>query len=360
MTAVALLATMQLWAQKKVEVVNIENEAVRAYMADGFYETNSDYRVTVVKKYYNTALYGQSLDWPAGKLVEWKPASAASELREIRISVSEDRDFRDAWTHNPDGLTSSSYVIRNMIPGRTYFYKVEEFRLDGSTVQVAGGMFRTEGQVRMIQVKGSRNVRDIGGWMTQYGKRVRYGRLYRSASLDAMKPAGRHDFAGNLGVAAELDLRKESNLKQSRLGADKDLMVLAHDAGTKGVQNNKSLYRRDLKWIIDRMKEGKNVEWHCAIGCDRCGTVSFMIEGLLGVKETDLCRDFELSSFSGRHRPRAHVSGMIKHIKSAGGGDTLAQSFYNYWLQTGMSREELDWFINEMLEDDAEDLKVEK
>ncbi len=351
LTSVLLfLLSIQLWAQSNIEVINIENPAVQAYMADSTYFYNSDYRTSIARKYYNTSLYGERLDWPQGKNVTWTPTVSADNIQEIRITVSERENFRDSVTHNPSSNDETSFVIRNTIPGRTYYYKVEEIQTNGTKTQVAKGAFRTTGQVRMIQVRGVRNVRDLGGWPTQYGVPVKYGILYRSANLDVMNTFGRHDFADNLKVGAELDLRSESRLKQSRLGPDKDLLVLPHDAGLKGLTNNKHKHATDLRWIISRLREGKNVNWHCAIGCDRCGTVSFLIEGLLGLSEVDLCRDFELSTFSNRPRPRAHVKSMITNIKTYGPADDLAKCFYNYWLSTGMNKDELDYFLHVLLD----------
>lgn len=344
------LFSIQLWAQSNIEVINIENPAVQAYMADSTYFYNSDYRTSIARKYYNTSLYGERLDWPQGKNVTWTPTVSADNIQEIRITVSERENFKDSVTHNPSSNDETSFIIRNTIPGRTYYYKVEEIQVNGTKTQVAKGAFRTTGQVRMIQVRGVRNVRDLGGWPTQYGVPVKYGILYRSANLDVMNAFGRHDFADNLNVGAELDLRGESKLKQSRLGADKDLLVLPHDAGLKGLTNNKHKHATDLRWIISRLREGKNVNWHCAIGCDRCGTVSFLIEGLLGLSEVDLCRDFELSTFSNRPRPRAHVKSMITNIRTYGPADDLAKCFYNYWLSTGMNKDELDYFLHVMLD----------
>ena len=99
--------------------------------------------------------------------------------------------------------------------------------------------------------------------------------------------------------------------------------------------------------------EGKNVDWHCAIGCDRCGTVSFLIEGLLGMYELDLCRDYELSTLSlGRNnkRTRGSLKGMINFIKNYGPDNDLKQCFYNYWRSIGMEKDELDYFIYLMLD----------
>lgn len=338
-----------VYAQDDIEVINIENPAVQAYMHDSTYYSNSDYRTSIVYNYYNKDLYGNNLDWPAGKLVEWTPTSTIDNIAEIRISVSENEDFSETSTHTPSAKDATSYVIRNMMPNLIYYYKVEEVLYNGQINILTSGKFRTIGQVRMIQVLGSHNVRDMGGWVTQYDVPIRYGILYRSASLDAITSQGIHDFADNLHVGAELDLRAESRLKYSRLGADKDFLLLAHDAGTKGLINNKHLYLQDMRWIIERLRQGKNVDWHCAIGCDRCGTLSFLIGGLLGMTEIDLSRDFELSTFSNRKRPRAHISSWLSYIRKYGPADNLALCFYNYWLEVGLTENEIDFLLSVML-----------
>lgn len=342
-----------------IEVINIENKAVQDYMADKTYETNSNYAQTVINKYNKTAIYGKKLYWPNGKEVRWEPSTSAANIAEIRITVSENVDFTDSVTHNPDSKDVSSFVIRNTIPNRIYYYKVEEILNSGEVRYRTDGVFRTIGQVRMIQVRNCGNVRDLGGWPTQYGKPVKYGYLYRSASLDRITPEGRHDFAGNLNVGAELDLRSESRLKQSRLGSDKGLLVLPHNAGLAGLRDKKYVYVKDLRFLSEYLKKGVAVDWHCAIGCDRCGAVSFLIEGLLGMSEIDLCRDFELSTLSLSEknlRPRSHISSMMKYIKNFGEPDNLAQCFYNYWLSLGVDKEELNWFIRTILDVDDEQI----
>lgn len=357
----SLLIVFQVFAQSDIEVINIENRAVQDYMIDSerTYTENPDYRVSVITKYNDTNKYGKKLYWPNGKTVYWTPSAPPAEIQEIRITVSENEDYTNAWTFNPDKKTaatfvnSGTYIIRNLLPNCTYYYKVEEFMKDGGVNETTSGVFQTVGQVRMIQVRNSSNIRDLGGWQTQYGVPVKYGKLFRSASLETMTSDGRHDFVDNLGVLAELDLRHETKRTTSCLGADKDYLRMEHVAYLNGIKNNHSTYARDLKWIIDRMREGKNVDWHCAIGCDRCGTLSFLIEGLLGLNEIDLCRDYELSTLSlGRNnrRVRSPLKSMIAHIKTFGGPDDyLATCFYNYWRRIGLKKSEIDFFLYEML-----------
>ena len=349
-----LLITLQLYGQdRNIEVVNIENRAVQDYMADAAQTYPvTDYSVSVITKYNDSDLYGRKLFWPAGKTVTWQPSAQPEDIKEILISVGEKKDFRGCYTFHPDSKGADTYIIRNLLPKRTYYYKVEEILYDGTVTEKAKGVFRTEGQVRMIQVRGCSNVRDLGGWPTQYGVPVKYGRLYRSARLETITSEGIHDFVDNLKVVAELDLRSESKLTSSPLGQDKNFLKLTHGGYLSGITKRKWVYATDLRWINARLYENKNVDWHCAIGCDRCGTLSFLLEGLLGLSELDLCRDYELSTFmmdKKNKRVRSSLRDMMNYIKQFGPQDDLAQCFYNYWLSIGMQRNELDYFLNEML-----------
>lgn len=347
----AILLSLPAMAREDIEVVNIENAAVQAYMADSTYYYNNDYKTSVITK-YNTDRYGKRLYWPQGKKVTWTPTVSADSIREIRVTVSEHSNFHQPITFNTFSKSDSSYVIRNNLPNRQYYYKVEEFLVNGEVNRVAQGVYRTVGQVRMIQVDNCSNVRDLGGWPTQYGVRVKYGLLFRSANLDRITSKGLHDFVDNLNVRAELDLRSESKLNYSKLGKDKDFLLLHHGAYISGLQKRSQVYVTDLRWIIARLKEGKSVDWHCAIGCDRCGTVSFLIEGLLGMSEIDICRDYELSTLSlgkKNKRTRSSLKSMFNYIRGFGPGNDLAQCFYNYWLSLGMREGELNYFLEKML-----------
>ncbi len=354
-----LFIAFQVVAQDNIEVINIENRAVQDYMADAekTYTANSDYQVSVITKYNNTVKYGKKLYWPQGKLVKWTP-SPSTTIEKIIITASENPDYSDAYTFNPDNKTASSYEIRNLLPNRIYYYKVEEFLTDGSVEEKAHGLFRTKGQVRMIQVRGCSNVRDLGGWETQYGPRVRYGIMFRSGNLDHITSKGIHDFCENLNVRAELDLRKEAASRtKSPMGADKEYLCIPHGGYLGAIKKRGSNYLQDLKWINERLEDGVSVDWHCAIGCDRCGTLTFLIEGLLGLSELDLCRDYELSTFifsKKNKRARGSIASMISYIKKCGSpDDDLKTCFYKYWLSIGAKKKDLDYLIHTMLGDDV-------
>lgn len=339
------------WGQDSVEVVNIENPYVRAYLEDDTYLYDNDYRTSVVKKYY-TDTAGR-LDYPAGKLVTWNNKVTLSSRKQNLITVSENENFTDSVTHTTKNRTDSSYVICNMLPGKTYYYKVEQQNYSNVLTEVARGMFRTEGRLRMIRIDGMSNLRDLGGWPTSYGVPIKYGIMYRSGNLESITTRGKHDFKNNLKVGAELDMRDSLETKQtiSKLGVDVDYARFSTPAYHNGLCYASEPLSLDMQWLIDRLREGKVVNWHCAVGCDRCGTLSFLIGGLLGMSEEDLCRDYELSTFSGRERTRHYntFASMLPCVRSYGPKENLAQCFYNYWLAHKISPDDLNFVLHIML-----------
>ena len=347
-----MLVSCPIWAQTSIEVVNIEHPALQAYLADSTYYFNDDIDVSVIDRYADKELYGPHLDWPQGKTLTWTPVASPDRIAEIRITLSEDIDFSDSLTYFPK-TDATSFTIYNFIPNRTYYYRAEELHLDGTSSLITSGVFRTVGQVRMMRIEGADNVRDIGGWPTQFGVPIKYGKLYRSGHLDEVSPASYHDFVENWHLGAEVDLRglfkNEPHLSASKLGSQVKFTRVVSDS--YALESQRKQYVRSLRWIIFQMRQGKVVDWHCGVGCDRCGTLSFLIEGVLGVSEIDLCRDYEISCFRGHKRPRGHVGfrKLLPFIKKQGPKDNLAQCFYNYWLDSGMTINELNYLRQEML-----------
>lgn len=336
---------------EQIEVVNIMHPLLQAYMEDSAYYFNASMDTSVIARYYQPEA-GIRLDHPQGKRVEWHTTLSKQELKGILISLSETPDYEESQTFYPSSLTDTAYTIRNLFPYRLYYYKVEEMNSDSVFSTMTSGVFRTVGQVRMIRVDGARNVRDIGGWPTQFGIPIRYGLLYRSGRLDNVTPTGIHLFKENLGVRAELDLRSESKLKSSPLGKDVSFIRLVSDSYTGYLSKGKHRLGEDVTWIINRLREGKSVDWHCAVGCDRCGTLSFLIEGVLGVSEIDLCRDYELSCFAAHKRYRYHKGfrTMIPYIQRFGPANDLAECFFNYLIEAGVSKDDLLYLRSIMLD----------
>ncbi len=104
-------------------------------------------------------------------------------------------------------------------------------------------------------------------------------------------------------------------------------------------------YRKVFSLMAD--KSNYPMYFHCTGGADRTGTVSFLVNALLGVSEADLIHDYEFTTFSiygQRNIQQGDYSGyfqdFITKLKSFD-GETLAEKTENYMLSIGMTEEKI-------------------
>ena len=241
----------------------------------------------------------------------------------------------------------------------------------------------------MVSITDAWNCRDLGGWTGLNDATVKYGKLFRTASLNGqfLGTADRtdSDYADpnmyvfraqaeidRLGIRAELDLRGDpysgivgmwgnegtdhsASLLKTKLN-DADFMRIMTDYGLSSPSKRSSLVQ-DVAWIIQELKLGKSVAFHCRIGADRTGALAFVIEGLLGVHEGDIARDYELTSFAPKSGNRlaseASYDTFRQKFRFVNVGDTFQEKCYYYLNQyfddVHINADDLDWFICEML-----------
>ena len=108
---------------------------------------------------------------------------------------------------------------------------------------------------------------------------------------------------------------------------------------------NKETYRKIFAALSDENRYP--VYMHCTGGADRTGTVSFLLNALLGVSETDLVKDYEYTSFSiyGERNskggePAYRFAELVAAIK-AYSGETLAEKTEKYLLSTGVTETQI-------------------
>ena len=130
-----------------------------------------------------------------------------------------------------------------------------------------------------------------------------YGKLYRGARLERISGSGKSFLVNDLGISVDLDLRGlrcgESSAGPVIEGVEYLKLPVEKNLG-RGTGNTEELYQQAIRCIIGWLGEGKTVYFHCAEGADRTGTLAFLIEALLGVSESDLSKDYELTTFWGR------------------------------------------------------------
>lgn len=98
-------------------------------------------------------------------------------------------------------------------------------------------------------------------------------------------------------------------------------------------------------------KENYPIVFHCAGGRDRTGTLSFLLLGLLGVSDEDLCRDWEASIFSEGNTEfgSSRLERLLGYLESLG-GDSYAESCEIFAKSCGITDESIARFREIMLE----------
>lgn len=263
------------------------------------------------------------------------------------VSATLHLDGRD-YELDPSAISLS---IDNLMTGRTYEYSVTVTeRADETTRTIdCRGSFTTAESNRFIYLPGVKNTRDIGGYRTQDGKRVRQGLLIRGAEIDARVDQSSYltdkAAAEPFGFRTDLDLRSSTLYGiayKSPLGDD-----VAHhfyDAPAYG-----EIFSSDswptLRSIFAELADADNypIYLHCTYGADRTGTVVFLLQGLLGVSEEDMTREFSLTGLcSLDYRTGVQLNGIYGGLDSIS-GDTINEKICRFLLEdVGVTQAELD------------------
>lgn len=326
---------------------NIENIRVREYMAEVTYEGTEETKI----KPYNVAPPARR-DTPEPATIFWTQNTSATAQQ---VTWSLNADFSDAFTAEV-GLSDAHYEIYNLLPNQTYYYKVT-LTIDDTPTDIINSSFTTSGQLRQIYAEGTGNMRDLGGWATASGKPIKYGLIYRGAEWNGeyqLTPEGIAALRA-VGMKAELDLRidwEAAYITESPLGSDVVYKRITNeDYYESGMQNRKDLYKQNLEFVFDCVKNDKPVYFHCHIGADRTGTLAVILEGLLGVNMSDLYKDYELTTFSyyETHRYKENIDGILEYINTLE-GETLTDKFYTYChTELGLSAKDIADFRMKML-----------
>lgn len=291
------------------ETCNIENQGVQRFVEDVDYSMDMDYTQSYVESFYRQF---NASDRPL-------PVSFTWEGDASWIVVSTDEKFENVVV-SQDVSGSSSLDVYNLIPGVKYYYKVSNQW--GEDLKLA--CMIPEGPVRMIEGV-TRNMRDLGGWSTgtEYTENgevqttIKYGKIYRGYNINDITEEGRRILLEDLGVTLELDLRgyefqnnnNSLDLPQNVLNGQVQYVNLSpvmfmFDQRTRQAGITADLYRAALKIIIQELTNGGAVFFHCIGGADRTGTLAFLIEALMGVSESDMSKEYEMTTFYGSLRMR--------------------------------------------------------
>ena len=210
------------------------------------------------------------------------------------------------------------------------------------------------------------NVRDLGGWACDGGT-VKYGLLIRGGRISA---ADREVLVGQLGVQHEIDLRGKEDrdpsdgdvATESPLGGD--VWFTIADKAASYALTPVATWQLYLRCVIDAVTHREPVYFHCTAGADRTGTLACVLEGLLGLSQSDIDKDYELTCFySGtgtdalaRRRNETDWKGLINAIKAVS-GDTFRDKCVHFAVETcGMTMADINAFRAAMIDGTPETL----
>lgn len=258
-------------------------------------------------------------------IVTWDGGTAA------RVTVGPSPD--EAGPVEVEPAEAGRVVIGGLDPAVRHYVRVES---DGQAI-VAGE--------RLVPLQGTMNFRDLGGYATGDGRRVRWGRVYRSDGLDQLTAADA-DYLLGLGIKLVCDFRndREVELAPSQLPDDPGLERQRYPIGGDAAESRSMIERivagEVTEYGGDLMAElyGELLEggaeqlgsviahasdpdrhpllYHCTAGKDRTGVLSALLLGALGVGDDDILDDYELTTHyrSGRRvaqlRPQLEAAGV--------------------------------------------------
>ena len=295
---------------------------------------------------------GEKSDENKGIEISFEPSESLKN-KEYTISYGLKADLSDAKTMN---TSNTSVRIKNLLVNQKYYFKVSA---DGKDSVISD--FKTGDYPRWIDARPMFNVRDMGGYMTSSGQRIKQGMVYRGGEInsktgwygsqrytddfgntdtrdghivtqtDASKRAFREDMGMINGL--EIDLRSSSETNGYPVSSgvcnfaeNKDISykMLSISSYANGMKNNTS----QIKQVFEAFAQSDEhpVYYHCYGGADRTGVVGFMLGALLGMSYTDLVIDFELTSYSSnpsrnyrshlRNGPWNEWPGMVTYLKN--------------------------------------------
>ena len=371
---------------------NLENARIKAFIwdnmkpigtvlesvTDDFIITElgskADFHTERMEKYLKDS-YDSISSYADGKEnVENKPNPLDFQWEYLRNDKADVQDYTLKISENANMSNAQEYTVKsegtrvyNLKVGTDYYWTVTANYADSSVTSPVS-LFRTNNHApRMLYVEGVKNVRDLGGWKTVDGRRVKQGLVFRSMQLSYLSSgefkqnitaAGINTMKNELGIKSEIDIRRDSEMPietytESVLGADVNYYrePLNYNGDYLDEDN-----RASVKEIFEIFADKNNypIDFHCAAGADRTGMIAYLLNGLLGVGQEDLYRDYLLTNFAstdGSFRPLSNVTGKYIATVNAYTGDTLQEKVYNYLSEiVGVSQADLDFIISYMVE----------
>lgn len=168
---------------------------------------------------------------------------------------------------------------------------------------------------RLVPLQQGSNFRDVGGYVGANGKRVKWGRIFRSGALPLLSET---DYAllSGLKIKSIVDLRslEEREVAATELDDRTGALFISNDYSLKPLMRNfaagngetvyagmERMLKPQYRSIFARLlADDGAVMYHCSAGQDRTGIASALILTVLGVDRETILKDYHLSTSSRR------------------------------------------------------------
>ena len=250
-------------------------------------------------------------------------------------------------------------VLYNLIPSESG----ADYVLIANGKAKQSGHLEPSGRVRMINCATS-NVRDLGGWACDGGM-VKYGKLFRGGEFN---PEDIDIFLNQLRIRHELNLRGKAEAEEYYAQQVAAGNISLRDFVRSTIPENyvwytiadtyKDSWREILRCVFDCAIHDEPVYFHCSAGADRTGTVACIIEAILGVSQSDIDKEYELTNFSSgvdgdskaRRRNESEWQSLINAITNLTTGSTFRDKVLNWVATLGFTVEEINDFRAAMID----------
>ena len=209
---------------------------------------------------------------------------------------------------------------------------------------------------QLIGVTSGRNFRELGGYETLSGKKIKMHKLLRTGNLADLSPFDKQ-FLTDYGAKYDVDFRSKEEVdnqpdrvpdgveyiydpvfSEDLTNSSKsitDLDTQAHDDADFGFNHMhyayedmiesepaQKAYRKFFDVLLENTVDGESVIFHCTAGKDRTGFGALLALSALGVPLNTIKKDYLLTNITTKD----FVDSMVEHARQNGKNENVLQS----------------------------------
>lgn len=292
----------------------------------------------------------------------WEVHSAGTGSVSYDLMISRNPQFDDSLIRK--GLSAPPEEVLHLHIATRYFWKIIAKSAGQPLAESPVWSFTTNSATpRWTKVPGMNNVRDMGGWLLPGNRIVRQGVIYRGSEMNGghqITDEGKRVLVNEFGIRTDLDLR----------GAPEEVEPVLDRAEVQWINIPVGAYdllseesRDGFRKVFQVFAEASHypILFHCAGGADRTGTVAFLLGALLGNREENLLRDYELTSLSGVEclgsscwldQSKNEFRRLLNDLGSFGNdAGNINDSIENYLRSAGVTDEEITAIRTQLIAD---------